>query len=126
MPGIIAVQVGKHFSRNNMKARPTFSELVRKYAREVPAGQVTTYGMLARAAGAGGQAARSITSILSKDSDPSTIPFHRIVYSSGHVWKNERCESSRMKQYKAEEIPVDKNGRITNFHDILYTFGMEV
>lgn len=101
---------------------PLFSNRVRKFAREIPEGRVTTYGLLARASGGGGQAARSVTAILSKDPNPKEIPFHRIVFSSGHVWKNEVCAPKRMKLYKKEGIEIDSKGKIENFGDVLYTF----
>lgn len=103
-----------------------FSQTVRDLARSIPPGHVTTYGILARAAGGGGQAARSITSILARDPDPKTIPFHRIVYSSGKVWTSEACSDERMEQYKKEGIAITENGTIENFRDHLYTFGMRL
>lgn len=100
-----------------------FTQTVRKLAREIPPGRVTTYGILARAAGAGGQAARSITSVLAKDPNPQGIPFHRVVYSSGRVWSSTCYDQERAKLYKKEGIVVDKKGTITTFYDILYRFG---
>ena len=44
----------------------TFSERVVELALSIPKGKVTTYGAIARAAGAGPMAAQSITSILGK------------------------------------------------------------
>ncbi len=63
----------------------TFSERVSKIALEIPKGRVTTYGAIARAAGAGPMAAQSITSILGKayENGAKNIPFHRIVYADG-------------------------------------------
>lgn len=100
-----------------------FSERVIQAALSIPKGRVTTYGLLARAGGAGPQAARSITAILAKAPDPSKIPFHRIVYSDGRVWIKPEYEKKRMKLYKEEGIEVE-NGRIKNFRDKLWTFGL--
>lgn len=102
----------------------TFSERVVKLALSVPAGRVTTYGRIARAAGGGNMASQSITGILSKawDNGEKNIPFHRIVYADGHIWIDDRHRANRMKLYKKEGILLDKKNRITNFRDILFEF----
>lgn len=98
----------------------TFSERVVQLARSVPAGRVTTYGDLARAAGAGPMAAQSITTILAKAHDAGVdgIPFHRIVYAGGKIWIDERHRKERMKLYEREGIEVDEAGRIIGFEAI--------
>ena len=98
----------------------TFSERVVELALTIPKGRVTTYGDLARAAGAGPMAAQSITSILSKayDAGARDIPFHRIVYAEGRIWINEQYRTERMKLYEDEGIEVDEKGRVLDFEDI--------
>ncbi|MDB5204327.1 MAG: hypothetical protein JWP09_355 [Candidatus Taylorbacteria bacterium] len=78
--------------------------------------------MIARAAGGGGQASRSVTSILGKAylKDEKNIPFHRIVYAGGKVWLDEKHGQSRKKLYKKEGIILNDKGKITNFEDVLY------
>ena len=102
----------------------TFSERVVELALSIPKGKITTYGAIARAAGAGPMAAQSITSILSKawDEGERRIPFHRIVYADGRVWINPTHYKERMKLYKKEKIEVDENGRIKNFREKLLEF----
>lgn len=102
----------------------TFSERVVKIALEIPKGMVTTYGRLARAAGAGPMASQSITSILGKAhmNGIKNIPFHRIVYSDGKVWLNNEYKNKRLALYKKEGIKLDKNNRILNFRDVLFEF----
>lgn len=102
----------------------TFSERVVKLALSVPSGRVTTYGRIARAAGGGAMASRSITSILSKayDNGEKSIPFHRIVYADGRIWIDDRYQAERMGLYKKERIKLDKRNRITNFRSILFEF----
>lgn len=102
----------------------TFSERVVKLALSIPAGRVTTYGRIARAAGGGLLASQSITSILSKawDNGEKSIPFHRIVYADGHIWIDDRHRAARMKLYKKEGIKLDTRDRITNFRSVLYEF----
>ena len=101
-----------------------FSSRVIKMALSIPAGKVSTYGALARAAGGGGQSARSITAILGKayENGEKNIPFHRIVYSDGRVWTNSQYDEKRKKLYKKEGIKIDDKGRIINFRHVLIDF----
>ena len=102
----------------------TFSERVIKIALEIPKGRVTTYGRIARAAGAGPMASQSITAILGKayESGIKNIPFHRIVYADGSVWLSSKHSKKRLTLYKKEGIKLDKKNRIENFRDILLEF----
>ncbi len=102
----------------------TFSERVVELALLIPKGKVTTYGHIARAAGGGGQAARSVTAILGKafDAGAKNIPFHRIVYAGGKVWLTNEYKSRRLKLYKAEGIEVDKKGVIKDFDKKLFSY----
>lgn len=108
-----------------IKTGLTFSEKVLKIALSIPKGRVTTYGRIARAAGAGPMASQSITSILGKayDAGEKNIPWHRIVYAEGKVWLDEKHKKERLALYKKEKIEVDpKTGKIKNFHKILVEF----
>lgn len=108
----------------------TFSERVVELALMIPKGKVSTYGHIARAAGGGGQAARSVNQILAKyeNSLPANasakkhIPFHRIVYAGGKIWSNSEYHMSRMVTYKKEGIDIDKKGNIRDFWEKLYEF----
>lgn len=102
----------------------TFSERVVRLALSIPAGHVTTYGRIARAAGGGPMTSQSITSILSKawDNGEKAIPFHRIVYADGRIWIDDRHRAERMKLYRKEGLELDKDNRILNFSDFLYEF----
>ena len=100
----------------------TFSQRVWELATSIPQGHVTTYGILAKAAGGGAMAARSITSILSKAPNQGAIPYHRIVYADGKVWWNDEYQKKRQKMFKAEGIAVNEKGKINNFEEILYRF----
>lgn len=101
-----------------------FSKKVVELAQSIPRGRVTTYGHIARAAGGGPMASRSITSILGKayKKGITDIPFHRIVYADGKIWTNAQEHKHRITLYKEEGIGVDKNNRIKNFRDILFEF----
>jgi methylated-DNA-protein-cysteine methyltransferase-like protein len=102
----------------------TFSQRVVEIALSIPKGRLTTYGRIARAAGAGPMASQSITSILAKawDQGEKNIPFHRIVYANGTIWINDEYKAKRLKLYKEEKIEVDKNGKIKNFEKKLFEF----
>lgn len=120
-----------------MKKSPSpFTQKVWKLALSIPSGQVTTYGLICAAAGGHPMMSRMITSILAKSPDVNKIPFHRIVYSNGKIWpgstksldkggfdsKLVHIIQHRSKLYKQEGIEVDKNNKIINFEQILYTF----
>jgi methylated-DNA-protein-cysteine methyltransferase-like protein len=102
----------------------TFSERVVELALSIPKGRVTTYGAIARAAGAGPMAAQSITSILGKAYERGTknIPWHRIVYADGRIWVNATYRKARMQLYRKEGIEIGKDDRIKNFRDKLFEF----
>lgn len=104
----------------------TFSERVVKLALSVPKGRVTTYGRIARAAGAGSMASQSVTGILAKASRSGVgdIPWHRIVYADGRAWFDGATKKKRLALYAKERIEVNpKSGKIRNFGDIVFDFG---
>lgn len=94
-----------------------FTLKVWELATLIPKGRVTTHGVISRLAGGGGQAARSISSILNKS--PNKVPWHRIVYSDGRAWSSNK---ERMKLYKKEGIEINENGKIKDFKNVLYTY----
>lgn len=112
--------------------RGEFSKKVVELALTIPAGRVTTYGLLCAAAGGHPMMSRMITSILGKSDQVDQIPFHRIVYSNGKIWLDRRSISEggsgtkfvkyRLGLYKKEGIKVDKNNKIANFEKIIYSF----
>lgn len=97
----------------------SFGDRVIKIALSIPKGKVATYGQIARKAGGGPMASRSVTSILGKayQAGQKDIPFHRIVYSDGHVWQSDEYGKKRLKLYKEEGIEIDTKGRIKNFEE---------
>ena len=99
-----------------------FSQKVVKLALSIPSGRVTTYGLLCAAAGGHPMLARMITNILGKSDQVDQIPFHRIVYSNGKIWFDPEHNKWRDQLYKQEGIKVDKNHKIINFEEILYSF----
>lgn len=102
--------------------QPSFSQRVYDLALTIPPGFVTTYGELAKAAGGGAMASRSITGILGKAPNQSSIPYHRIVYAGGKVWLPAGREKERRKMYAAEDIIVNERGQIQDFEEVLWEF----
>ena len=102
----------------------SFSQRVYDLALSIPPGYVTTYGTLAKAAGGGSMAARSITSILGKATNQSSIPYHRIVYANGTVWlpTSNKDKQERIAMYAVEDITVDDSGHIYDFEEKLWHF----
>lgn len=107
-----------------VKVGKTFSERVIEASLSIPSGRVTTYGRLARAAGAGPMASQSITAILGKawENGEKNIPFHRIVYANGTIWVSDEYKEKRLKLYKKEGIEVNNKGKIVNFNEVLFEF----
>ena len=99
-----------------------FSKKVIELALTIPEGRVTTYGLLAAAAGGHPMLSRMITHILGKSNQVDQIPFHRIVYSSGKIWSDPKYDKWRAKLYKKEGIKIDKNNKIIDFEKIIYSF----
>ncbi len=100
----------------------SFSHRVWELATSIPLGRVTTYGTIAKMAGGGSMASRSISSILSKAPNQRAIPWHRIVYAGGKIWLDAEHEATRRTLYKKEGIEVDQKGKIKNFDDVFYDF----
>ena len=106
-----------------MKLAPgKFSKRVIKLALSIPPGRVTTYGLLAVAAGGHPILAQMVTSILGKSEKRNEVPWHRIVYSSGKIWTDPEVDKIRKKLYKVEGIKLDKNNKIIDFEKLVYTF----
>lgn len=61
----------------------SFSENVLRAVRQIPKGEVRTYGEIAEAAGSPG-AAQAVGSIMKQNRDKN-IPCHRIICSSGKI-----------------------------------------
>jgi len=99
-----------------------FSQRVWELALSIPEGRVTTYGAIAKAAGGGGMAARSVSPILGKFPNPNVIPWHRIVYAGGRVWSSPQYEKKRNALYKREGIKVNERGYIKDFEELFYDF----
>lgn len=101
---------------------PSFKERVLAIAMSIPHGRVTTYGHIARLAGAHPMASQSITSILSRAhaNGHTTIPWHRIVYAGGKVWLDPAHAHERLALYAQEGIELDERMFIKDFADVFW------
>ncbi len=86
---------------------------------EVPKGQVTTYGELAKAVGLkNGQ--RVIGRIMNKNPYPVIVPCHRVILSSGKVGGYAWGEKIKTNMLAKEGVKI-KDGKITD-SEIIYRF----
>ena len=87
---------------------------------EVPKGQITTYGELAKAVGLkNGQ--RIVGKIMNKNPYPVIIPCHRVVMSTGKIGGYAFGEYIKIKLLNDEGIQI-KNGKILDLENRVYRF----
>jgi methylated-DNA-[protein]-cysteine S-methyltransferase len=93
---------------------------VYKKLLDVPKGNITTYGDLAKAVGLkNGQ--RIIGKIMNKNPYPVLIPCHRVVMSTDKIGGYAYGEDVKRKMLNDEGIEI-KNGSIENFTKKLFVF----
>jgi len=87
---------------------------------EVPKGQITTYGELAKAVGLkNGQ--REVGKKMIKNPYPVIIPLHRVVMSTGKIGGSAYGEPVKTKMLKAEGIKI-QNGKLIELENKLDRF----
>ncbi len=93
---------------------------VYKKLLEVPKGQITTYGELAKAVGLkNGQ--RVVGKIMNKNPYPVIIPCHRVIMSTGKIGGYAFGEQIKIKLLNDEGIQI-KNGKILDLEKKVYRF----
>ena len=93
---------------------------VYKKLLDVPKGQITTYGELAKAVGLkNGQ--RIIGKIMTKNPYPVLVPCHRVVMSTGKIGGYAYGEHVKTKMLSDEGMEII-NGSIENFEKKLFKF----
>lgn len=88
-------------------------ERIYAVVRQVPKGQVTTYGQVALVAGAA--SARIVGYAMSSLPGGSDVPWHRVINSRGRISarKDGGAESPEQRRLlQAEEVRFDKAGRV--------------
>ena len=95
-------------------------EKIYKKLLEVPKGQITTYGELARAVGLkNGQ--RIVGKMMNKNPYPVIIPCHRVVMSTGKIGGYAYGENVKTKMLNDEGIKI-QNGKIIDLKNKIYRF----
>ena len=87
---------------------------------EVPKGQITTYGELAKAVGLkNGQ--RAVGKIMNKNPFPVIVPCHRVVMSTGKIGGYAYGEEIKTNMLKNEGIRI-KDGKILDWEKTVFRF----
>jgi len=98
----------------------SLEQKIYKKLLQVPKGQVTTYGELAKAVGLeNGQ--RTIGKVMNKNPYPVIIPCHRVVMSTGKIGGYAYGEKIKSNMLTKEGIKI-KNGKILDWKDKVYQF----
>jgi len=93
---------------------------VYKKLLDVPKGQITTYGDLAKAVGLkNGQ--RIVGKIMNKNPYPVLVPCHRVVMSTGKIGGYAYGEHVKTKMLSDEGVKIT-NGKIESFNKKLFRF----
>jgi len=95
-------------------------EKIYKKLLDVPKGQITTYGELAKAVGLkNGQ--RVVGRVMNKNPYPVIIPCHRVVMSTGKIGGYAFGQDIKVKMLSDEGIEIS-NGKIINLENKIYRF----
>jgi len=98
----------------------SLEQKIYKKLLQVPKGQVTTYGELAKAVGLeNGQ--RAIGKIMNKNPYPVIIPCHRVIMSTGKIGGYAYGEKIKSNMLTQEGIKI-KNRKILDWKDKVYQF----
>ncbi len=96
---------------------PTFYERVYDVVREVPLGQATTYGHVARALGSP-RASRGVgwalKAVASTSAGPMSVPCHRVVNREGRLTGRAHFETPTVmeERLRSEQVPFLPDGRV--------------
>ena len=95
-------------------------EKIYKKLLDVPKGQITTYGELAKAVGLkNGQ--RVVGRVMNKNPYPVIIPCHRVVMSTGKIGGYAFGQDIKVKMLSDEGIEIS-NGKIMDLENKIYRF----
>jgi|TARA_B100000959_G_scaffold254503_1_gene286216 methylated-DNA-[protein]-cysteine S-methyltransferase len=95
-------------------------EKIYKKLLQVPKGQITTYGELAKAVGLkNGQ--RVVGKVMNKNPYPVIIPCHRVVMSTGKIGGYVFGKNIKTNMLNDEGIKI-QNGKIVDLENKIYRF----
>lgn len=95
--------------------KPGFAARVLSVVRRIPAGRVTTYGDVARLAGAP-RAARAVGTVMRKCRDPK-VPCHRVIAAGGGLGGYGAFLHVKRDRLRAEGLDVGQT-RVRRFADV--------
>ncbi len=103
-----------------MANNDNFFERVYSIARQIPLGNVTTYGAIARALGSG-RSARMVGWAMNAAHNIPDVPAHRVVNRVGLLTGKHHFDGSNLMQQLLESEGVEvKNNQIIHFKSILW------
>lgn len=105
-----------HLTSHSSKIKITnFAAQVYAVVKNIPAGEVMTYGQVAALAGRPG-AARAVGTILHHNPHESDIPCHRVVNSKGRLALNFAFNGPTEQKHRLEQEGVKVVGKFPNFY----------
>jgi methylated-DNA-[protein]-cysteine S-methyltransferase len=96
----------------------TYSEKILALTAQIPRGKITTYKLLGAKAG-NEKSSRACGNALNKNTQPITIPCHRVVKSNGEVGGYAFGAEKKIELLKNEGIDV-VDGRVINLEKYLW------
>ncbi len=104
-----------------------FNEKIWNLCKKIPKGKVTTYKLLAEAAGT--KAYRAVGNAMNKNKNgilacgytKEMVPCHRVVDSKGNLHGFAHGLKKKAELLRKEGIKI-KRGKVTDFDDVLHTF----
>lgn len=98
-----------------------FQIAVLNKVKQIPKGEVTTYGEIARAITGSVRAARAVGQAVAKNPYPIIIPCHRVVRTNGDVGGYSLGMETKIKLLREEEVLI-LGEKVRNLEEILFRF----
>ena len=99
----------------------SFNQKIYDILKKVPKGRVTTYKILAEAAGT--KAYRAVGNAMAKNPYAPKVPCHRVVNSDGNVgnYSGKGGKKGKIGMLEKEGVKV-RNGKIVDFGNVVFRF----
>jgi len=98
-----------------------FQVAVLNRVKQIPKGEVTTYGEIARAITGSVRAARAVGQAVAKNPYPIIIPCHRVVRTNGDVGGYSLGMETKIKLLREEGVLI-LGKKVRNLEEILFRF----
>ena len=98
-----------------------FQVAVLNKVKQIPKGEVTTYGEIARAITGSVRAARAVGQAVAKNPYPIIIPCHRVVRTNGDVGGYSLGMETKIKLLREEGVLI-LGEKVRNHKEILFRF----